>query len=82
MILSASIPLGRDNECESCGPSYNMIAYDYDTVTDIHKVASHVGCIGGGMRRGSAGDAVNFLCAYRDWPGGDGVQELITWLAR
>ena len=83
MILSASIPLGNDGSCHACGPTYNLITYDYDSVTDVHKVWAAVGCLDGGSAEGGEDTVIAFLENYRhDWPGGGEVGELITWLTR
>ena len=73
--------LGNDGDCESCGTSYNAIYYSWDSSTYLHTVRVAIGCHGGSEATAEIpGEVVNLVAPYRDWPGGDEVNELIRWL--
>lgn len=81
MKLSAEIYLGDDGDCETCGSSYNSLAYSYDTDTGLHDLNSTIGCYGGeGKEAVTDLVAVSFISEYLDYPARDELIELIDWI--
>ncbi|AOQ27801.1 hypothetical protein SEA_PACERPAUL_62 [Mycobacterium phage PacerPaul] len=81
MRLEATIDLGGDSDCETCGYSYNHIAYTYDTVTGLHAAGVRYGCTGADVVSNVDGrEMVKFLAAHLNNEGRAEVQELIEWV--
>ncbi|BCP41475.1 hypothetical protein MINTMi27_15680 [Mycobacterium intracellulare] len=75
MILSTTIDLGPDPDCESC---FRDLRYSYDPKRDVHQV-SICGCRFDDIYTGTKGEMANVIAPFR---GNPGIDELFSWLCR